>query len=336
MRIALITTGGTIAERTEPGVSAHLSGAELILSLAGAVGVEVDTIDLFDLPSTYLGFSEMRSITQAALTALDSGADAVVVTHGTNTLEETAYFVDLVCEPGLPIVFTAAMLPPLAVGYDGHANLRDAILVAGDPRSRGLGVLVVMAGEVHSARDVVKNHSMNLGAFKSPEFGPLGAIDVDRFYLARRPVVLEVLPFPAEEPLVEGIKCYAGMSDLLIRTAIDHKFAGLVIETLGSGQVPPAVMPSLREAVRAGVTVVAVVRGPMGRLLRSHHCKQARVDGDEWDLREAGVIFCDLPGAKARVKLQLALSAKLPVDELQHRFEHAMGKFKLTVEQTPF
>ena len=92
----------------------HLSGSELLSSLAGVDGVEIEAVDLFDLPSTHLGFSEMRAIAQAARSALDDGADAVVVTHGTDTLEETAYFVDLVCEPGPPIMFTAAMLPPPA------------------------------------------------------------------------------------------------------------------------------------------------------------------------------------------------------------------------------
>ena len=326
MRIVLITTGGTIAEHAGLGARAHLSGFELLSSLTGIEGVGIEAVDLFDLPSTHLGFSEMRAIAQAARSALDDGADAVVVTHGTDTLEETACFVDLVCEPGPPIVFTAAMLPPGSVGFDGDANLRDAMTVARDSRSRGLGVLAVMAGEVHPARDVVKHHSMSLGAFKSPEFGPLGTVDGDRFYLARRPVVTETFPFPASEPVVEGVKCYAGMSDLLIRAAINHECAGLVIETLGSGQVPPGLMPSLRDAVRGGVAVVAAARSPMGRLLRSRCGAPVRVDGDDWDLREAGVVFSDLPGTKTRIKLQLALSANLPKDELHRRFEHCTGE----------
>lgn len=331
MRIVLITTGGTIAERAGPGARAHLSGSELLSSLAGVDGVEIEVVDLFDLPSTHLGFSEMRAIAQAAGSARDDGANAVVVTHGTDTLEETAYFIDLVCEPGAPIVFTAAMLPPGVVGFDGEANLKDAMTVARDPRSRGLGVLAVMAGEVHPARDVVKHHSMSLSAFKSPEFGPLGTVDEDRFYLARRPAVIETFPFPTGEPLVEGIKCYAGMGDLLIRAAIDREYAGLIIETLGSGQVPPGLMPSLRDAVHGGVTVVAAARSPIGRLLPSHCGTPVRFDGDEWDLREAGVVFCDLPGTKARIKLQLALSANLPEDELRRRFEHCTGEISSPV-----
>lgn len=321
----LITTGGTIAERETPGVRAHRSGSELLSRLTDLEGLTIEVIDLFDLPSTHLGFPEMRAIAEAVRSALDGGADAVVVTHGTDTLEETVYFVDLLCEPDPPVVFTAAMVPSGAAGSDGQANLNDAFTVACDPKSRALGVLVVMGGEVHPARDVVKHHSMNLGAFKSPEFGPLGTVDEGRFYLARRPAVSESFPFPDEEPQVEGIKCYAGMSDLLIRAVIETNCDGLVIETLGSGQVPPALMPSLRDAVAGGIRVVASARSSMGRLLRSDHGAPVRVAGDEGDLRDAGIIFCDLPGTKARIKLHLALSANLERDELRRRFECCAG-----------
>lgn len=321
MRIDLITTGGTIAERAESGARAHLSGSELLSGLTGAGDLRIEVVDLFDLPSSHIGFPEMHAIAQGVRAALDGGAEGVVVTHGTDTLEETAYFVDLLCPPGLPVVFTAAMVPPGGVGFDGEANLEDAMTVARDPRSRGLGVLVVMAGEVHPARDVVKHHSMSRGAFKSPEFGPLGRVDQGRFYLARRPAANESFPFPSGEPLVEGIKCYAGMSDLLVRAAIERPCAGLVIEALGSGQVPPGLMPSLRHAVQGGVAVVAAARSPMGRLQRSDGGAAVRIEGDEWDLREAGVVFCDLPGTKARIKLQLALAAKLEKEQLRLRLE---------------
>lgn len=326
MRIVLVTTGGTIAERETTGGRIHLSGVELLSKLKTGIDQEIEVVDLFDLPSTYLGFSEMRTISQAVQSARDGGADAVVVTHGTDTLEETAYFVDLLIEPGPAIVFTAAMLPPGIAGFDGESNLNHAFMTAGDPRSRDLGVLVVMAGEVHTARDVVKHHSMSQGGFKSPEFGPLGTIDEGRFYLARRPVFLENFSHPDREPVVEGLKCYAGMGDLFVRAAIACGVDGLVIETLGSGQVPPGLMPSLRDAVAGGMAVVATARSPMGRLLRSHYGAPVRVDGDEWDLRETGVIFCDIPGTKARIKLQLALASDLDRNQLRQRFEHHVGE----------
>lgn len=326
MRIVLITTGGTIAEREAAGDSIHLSGAELLSALGTDVSCEIEVVDLLDLPSTYLRFSEMRTIAETVRSALDGGADSVVVTHGTDTLEETAYFVDLLFEPGPAIVFTAAMLPPGTAGFDGQRNLNDAIITASDPKARDLGALAVMAGEVHTARDVVKHHSMSLSAFKSPEFGPLGTIDEDRFCLARRPVLSELFSFPDREPVVEGVKCYAGMGDLFVRAAIERGLDGLMLETLGSGQVPPGLMPSVREAVAGGMAVVATARSPMGRLLRAHYGAPVRVDGDEWDLREAGVIFCDLAGTKARIKLQLALAANPEKDQLRQSFEHYAGE----------
>ena len=326
MHIVLVTTGGTIAERETTGQRIHLSGMEMLSKQASGVGHKIDVVDLFDLPSTFLGFSEMRAVAEAVRSALNDGADAVVVTHGTDTLEETAYFVDLLFAPGPAIVFTAAMLPPGVPGFDGESNLNHAFIAASDPQSRELGVLVVMAGEVHMARDVVKHHSMSLGSFKSPEFGPLGTIDEGRFYLARRPVLLESFSHPDREPMVEAIKCYAGMSDLFVRAAIERGIDGLVIETLGSGQVPPGLMPSLRDAIAGGVAVVVAARSPMGRLLRSHYGAAVRVDGDEWDLRAAGVIFSDLPGTKARIKLQIALSTNMKKEHLRHRFEHYAGE----------
>jgi L-asparaginase len=325
VRLALITTGGTIAERSPSGARHHLDGAALVSGLAGTADLQIQVHDLFDLPSTHLGFAEMRAIAQAVHAAIEEGAHGVIVTHGTDTLEETAYFVDLLCPPGPPVALTGAMLPPGVTGFDGEANLRDAITVARDRRSRDLGALVVMAGEVHAARDVVKQHTMSLGAFKSPEFGPLGTVDHSRLHLARRLVAAENLPFPETEPVVEGVKCYAGMSDLLVRAAAERGCAGLVLEAMGSGQVPPQLMPAVRDAVRAGVAVVAAARSSMGRLLRSTDAAPVRVDGDEWDLREAGVIFSGLPGTKARIKLQLALGAALPRDALKDRFERCAG-----------
>jgi len=321
VRITLVTIGGTIAEQETAGRRVHLSGAEILLKLVPGIDHEVEVVDLFDLPSNHLGFPEMLAVAQAVRSALGAGADAVVVTHGTDTLEETAYFVDLLFEPGPTIVFTAAMLPPGVAGFDGENNLNDAFVTAGDTRSRDTGVLVVMAGGVHTARDVVKHHSMSLGAFKSLEFGPLGTVDEGHFYLARRPALLETFSFPDRVPEVEGIKCYAGMTDLFVRAATMRGLDGLVIETLGSGQVPPGLMPSLREAVSGDVVVVATTRCPMGRLKRSHYGAPVCVDGDEGDLREAGIIFCDLSGTKARIKLQLALAANLEKDLMRLRFE---------------
>src|SRR5690606_33816825 len=150
-----------------------------------------------------------------------------------------------------------AMLPEGLSGADGQRNLQHAFAVAAAEQFHGLGVVVVMDAEIHAARDVTKFHSTAVGAFKSPEFGPLGTIVEDRLILARRPVARTVLQKAQKACRVEGIKCYAGMSDCLIRATIDSGAEGLVLETMGSGQVPPALMPAIRDAVLAGISVVA-------------------------------------------------------------------------------
>jgi L-asparaginase len=321
-RIVLLSTGGTIGERDNPATGClHASGEDLLAS-AGVAG-EVHVENLFDLPSTFIGLPEMLRIAEAVAAAFRNGADAVVVTHGTDTLEETAFFVDLQHDDERPVVLTAAMLPDGVAGTDGVRNLRHAFLAAASPQLCGLGAVVVMEAEIHAARDVTKFHSTSLGAFKSPEFGPLGSIDEDRIFVARRPARRTILPTTRRVGYVEAVKCYAGMSDCFVRAAIAAAPDGLVIETLGSGQVPPVLMPAIREAMAAGIGIVATPRSPAGRLIRDHYEQPQRVTGDERDLRDAGVIFANLQGPKARIQLALAKGAGIAGEHLRRLFEEA-------------
>ncbi len=321
-RICLVTTGGTIGERAAPArPRRHLSADELLRSLSTFAGrFDVSTIDLFDVPSTFMTFGQMLELAHAVDAALRDGAAGVVVTHGTDTLEETAYFVDLVSGETGPVVFTGAMLPPELPGADGALNLRHAFLVAGAPQARGQGVLVAMAAEVHAARDVTKAHSTSLSAFRSPGLGPVGVIEEDRVVFHRWLPPTRRIPISAVTARVEGVKCYADMSDVPIRALVAAGFDGIVLETLGSGQVPPGIVPAIRDAVRAGVTVVATSRCAAGGLLREHYGLPIRVAGDERDLLEAGVVFSDLRGPKARIKLAVALSAGLTGGEVRRFF----------------
>jgi len=321
-QIVLITTGGTIGEVSQVGFNhRHLPGEQLLHAISVPDRVRVSIIDLLDLPSTFMTFAHMLQVVRAIETATAGGADGVVITHGTDTIEETAYFVDLVTAKGRPIVFTGAMLPPELPGADGPLNLHNALLVASAAEARGRGVLVTFAGEIHAAREVTKAHSMSVAAFKSPEFGPLGTVDERRVAFARWTPPSETIPLAAVTARVEGVKCYAAMSDVTLRALIAAGFDGVVLETLGSGQVPPQLMPAIRDAIRAGAVVVAATRCPAGRLIREHYGLPIRVDGDERDLLDAGVIFSDLQGPKARIKLAVALSAGLQREEVRQLFE---------------
>ena len=322
-RIRLITTGGTIGEVSHRDfVRRHMPAAHLLHALPDfGDRIAISPVDLLDLPSTFITLDHMLEVARAIDAAINEGTDGVVVTHGTATLEETAYFVDLVCPKTLPIVFTGAMLPQEVLGADGPFNLQNALLVASAPDARGRGVLVTLAGEIHAARDVTKTHAMSIAAFKSPEFGPLGTIDEDRVVFSRWAPPSETIRISDVTARVEGLKCYAAMSDIPLRALVKARFDGVVLETFGSGQVPPSLMPSIREAVEAGLAVVATTRCSSGRLLRGYYGLPIRAPGDACDLLEAGVIFSDLQSQKARIKLIVALSAGLGQGDLKHVFE---------------
>ncbi len=317
--IRLITTGGTIGEQSAAtGPRRHLPAESLLGAVPGLQGrFDLTALDLFDVPSTYMTFEHMLTLARAVEAAFREGATGVVVTHGTDTLEETAYFLDLVVPAGRPVVVTGAMLPSELPGADGPMNLLHALLTAVSPESGSQGVVVVMSAEIHAAREVVKAHSMGLGAFKSLEHGPLGAIEEARVVYRRRVPPGPTVAVTTMSAKVEGLKCYADMSDVPLRALVAAGYRGIVLEALGSGQVTPGLMPAIREAIGAGVTVVVTSRCPTGGLLRDHYGLPIRVDGDERDLLEAGALFSHLRGPKARVALGLGLSARLTGDALR-------------------
>jgi L-asparaginase len=321
-RIRLITTGGTIAERIAyEGSRRHCRGEELLAAISDIRDrFAVSTEDVLDIPSTWITLGEMLELTRTIDSAIRSGEDGVVVTHGTATLEETAYFVDLVSEAIQPIVFTGAMRAPYAPGADGPANLLNALLLASCSQARGAGVLVTMAGEIHAAREITKFHTASVAAFKSPEFGPIGTVDTDGVVFERSLAPIERIPIAAITARVEVLKCYAEMSDVPMRALIQAGIDGIVLETLGSGAVPRNLMTTIRAAVDAGVRVVATTRCPTGRLARPREGLAIRTSGDERDLLEAGVVISDLRGPKARLKLAVAVSAGFGVEDLRRVF----------------
>jgi L-asparaginase len=314
--VVIIGTGGTIAESTSATSGRkHLTATELAGGSAPR-GVGLMHRDLFDVPSTCIGPHEMLEMVVACRDAFAAGAQGVVVTHGTDTLEETASFLECTLSGDVPVVLTGAMRPPDLAGADGAMNLEDAIRIAADHDAFGMGALVVMAGEIHSAQDVRKQHSSSLTAFGSGERGLIGRIEEGRIRWLRRPIRSPALPIETIAARVEGLKTYAGMEDFPVRAAIDAGIDALVIEAMGSGQVPPSLMPVLRDAAAAGVKLIIASRCGDGPLIRNHYGLPQRVAGDERDLLEIGGIFSELPGTKARIKTIVGLSAGLSRAEL--------------------
>jgi L-asparaginase len=320
--IRVISTGGTIAESPGHGDRFHLSGQQLIDSLRGEVG-EVEAVDLMDIPSTFVTTAEMIRIRDAVAAARAvPSVSGVVVTHGTATLEETAFFVDLTSAPGKPIVFTGAMLTPDRPGYDGLMNFRDAIKTAAHPQAHDKGVLVVMGGQIHSARHVVKGHSTALNSFRSPEFGALGRADGE-LHFVQAPVLQQsvALSSPPAMAAVEMVTCYAGIQPDVFDAIVGLRPAGLIVQGMGSGTVSPWIADKLEALVKGGLCVVLTTRCAEGRVLTSIPPRRT-VAGYPEDLYRRGVIPTTLPALKARLKLSLLLGLATPAEDLK---QHMMA-----------
>jgi L-asparaginase len=243
----------------------------------------------------------------------DPGAAGVAVTHGTATLEETAYFLNLTVKSSRPVVVTGAMRPPTGLGTDSDVNLIDCIRVAAAPQSAGRGVLTVLNNQIQAARDVTKTNSYRLETFQAPDFGFLGYADSDEevvFY--RRPDRAHTIDseFDVEGldrlPRVEIALAYAGADGLVINALAQAGVDGLVAAGLGSGGSPPPFMAALKEMSDAGTTVVIATQTGSGRVMLTRR------------FTEDGYIVADnLTPKKARILLMLALTATRDRAEIQ-------------------
>ena len=317
-RVHLITTGGTIAGAREPSgtVAPTLTPGQLLARIPDATAYARVTGEAFlEIPSGAIRFVDMLALARRVKGALaDPDLAGVVITHGTATLEQTAYFLDVVLEEDRPVVLTGAMRNPTLPSDDGPLNLLNAVQVAACPRSRQQRVLVVMNGFVHCARDVTKMSSSNVNAFQSPEFGPLGAVDEDHVFYARRPFrrIPGIMP-EAVTARVERIAFAADASNLALRAAVEAGVDGLVVE---SGRLTPPQLELLTTAHSRGVTVVVANPYHTGRLHRNTY----RHEGAETHLLELGMIFTATPALKARIKLAVLLSAGVGRDRIRELF----------------
>ena len=327
MSISIITTGGTITQVLGGPELRHLGGTELVSGLPEGFGTmaAVEVEDLMDLPSTFVGPDEMLRIAAAVRRHIErDDVDGVVVTHGTATIEETIYFVDLVVDSTKPIVFTGAQRFPGTAGYDGHRNLRDAITVACTPSLAGAGAVLVFDGEIHAAREVAEVHPTATAGFQSLDSGPIGRVDLDRVVVTRVPL-RERASHQVREPLarVDLLTCYAGMSADVVRAVGALGGPGLVVAGMTSGAVPPALMPALRDLMERGTVVVLTTRCASGRVVRRSGALYDGVTGYGSDLDALGIALTDLAPLKARCRLLVLLSAGLAREEVRRLMDTA-------------
>ncbi len=305
--VTVLAAGGTIAMAGGPasGAAPELDASALVAavpSLAALPGLEARTLDT--RPSAQLSAAAALDIARAAALEADSGR-GVVVTHGTDTLEEVALLCDLIYAGEEPIVFTGAMRPASAAGADGPANLLDAVAVAGATDAAGLGVLVAFAGRVHAARAVRKADSTAPDAFASPRLGPVGRVQEGRARISRRLERHPPVPVAGLDATVHVVAAGLGTDGALVDAAVEAGADGLVAVLLGAGHTPPPFLVALRRAA-ARIPVVATVRPERGSILRGTYA----FEGAERDLRATPVICAGaFSHAAARIKLMACLGA---------------------------
>ena len=321
-KVAVVFTGGTISMTIDPDLGAaipSLSGEE-ILSLATNIN-KVATIEghnFDEIPSPHMTFEKLMELKQYINKLLDrDDVCGVVVTHGTDSLEETAYFLDLVINNEKPVVVTGAMRSSSELGYDGSSNLSAAVCTAISDSARGKGVLVAMNNEVLMASEVTKIDTLALNTFQAPSHGSLGIIDCNQLVLLKDASKKTFIDTDKYEPKVALIKTGLDMGDDLIKFAADAGYKGIVIEGMGRGNIPPEAFEGIKYAREKGIQVVLVSRCLTGRVYDSYGYL-----GSGRDLKNIGCIFGgDLPGQKARIKLMLALGKTNDKQELKDIFE---------------
>jgi L-asparaginase len=316
--VQVITTGGTIAmthDESAGGAVPALRSEDLLRQLPEGVRA-VQTEEFCNLPSAHFEVETIWGLRQrVAALARDDEVQAFVVTHGTDTMEETAYLLDLTIDSDKPIVLTGAMRTASEVGYEGIANLSAALRVAACEAARGLGALVVMNQEIHAARHVSKTHTQSVETFQSLGHGPLGRVDGDKVILERQ-VIRQHIPCTKLDTGVHLIKLTVGEDDACLRQLMDRQASGIVIEALGGGRVPPWWMPAIREAIQKGIAVVIASRCPSGRVYDGYG-----YEGAYRDLVTAGAIFAEgLNGQKSRIKLMVALAEPRSREDIQTLF----------------
>ena len=316
-KILVLHTGGTISMQADASGAVVTSQDNPMNHVTNPLkGIEVHTLDFLNLPSPHIKPKHMLALYHKIKEEADN-YDGVVITHGTDTLEETAYFLDTMEIPHMPIVLTGAMRSSNELGSDGVYNYLSALRVASDDKAADKGVLVVMNDEIHAAKYVTKTHTTNVGTFQTPTHGPLGLI-----------MKQEILYFKTAEPrvrfdlehiqgLVPIISAYAGMTDELIDMLdLDH-LDGLVIQAFGAGNVPKETAQKLENLLQKGIPVALVSRCFNG-IAEPVYAYQ----GGGVQLQESGVLFVkELNAQKARLKLLIALNAGLKGQALKDYME---------------
>lgn len=318
----MIFTGGTISMKIDDvshTVKPALSAKQIMLSLLDSnLYNELEVIEYSEVPSPAITPEMMLDISKIIKLHLDmDDAQGFVVVHGTDTLEETAFFLDTVIDSEVPIVVTGSMKSSSELGFDGINNLVSSILVAKSTKSRGRGTLVVMNDQINAASEVTKTNTLTLDTFKSMDYGPLGVVD-NREVIFHREVsyTRQHVSVDSLSKNVHLVKAYAGCDSSIIDYLVDKGSNGIVIEALGRGNLPPTMLSGIERALKEQIPVIICSRCPSGRVLDTY----GYLGGGKY-LTDMGCILApSLNGQKARLLLMLAVVKSSDVGYLKSLF----------------
>jgi L-asparaginase len=324
--ILIVFTGGTFSMKIDKktgGLLPKYSGEQLVNKIPEVKRIaNISCYDFGKYPGPHMAPEIMIDLSKQIKKRLKGKKyDGIVITHGTDTLEETAYLLDLTIKTDTPIVFTGSVRNSSEPDWDGPQNLIDSIYVCLSKNSRGMGVLVCMHGEVNAASEVTKIFSSEFETFQSLDFGSLGFVQNGKVIYNRLPRHLEIINTEQVSGNVDLITVYAGMDEKFFKFSAESGIDGLVVEALGIGNVPPKAFDGIKYVIEKGIPVVLVSRCPAGETDYIYS-----YPGAGKHLHKLGVIFTDyLNGQKARIKLMLALSKTRERRILKKLFE---GKIK--------
>jgi L-asparaginase len=321
-KILIIFTGGTFSmmiDKNTGGAIPYYVGEQILEKIPEAKELaDIECYDFGKYPGPHMTPELMFKLSNKVKEFLrENKYRGIIITHGTDTLEETAYLIDLTINSEVPIVLTGSMKNSSEPDWDGPQNLLDSINICKSPNARNLGVLVCLDGDINAASEVTKTYTEEIDSFHSLDFGALGFVQNERVIINRLPRKLETINTNKIVPNVDMLTAYAGMTDKFFKYSADSGVEGIVVEALGVGNVPPAAFEGIKYAVEKDIPVILVSRCPAGETEDIYSYSGA----GKW-LHNIGVIFAEyLNGQKARIKLMLALGISKDYSELRKMFE---------------
>ncbi|MCJ0942002.1 asparaginase [Mammaliicoccus sciuri] len=319
-RILVIHTGGTISMSEDKDTGKVETNTEHPMhrhqAFIQSLG-DITEINPFQVPSPHMNNQYINQLKDIITESIDKDEyDAFVITHGTDTLEETAYLLDLTIDTKLPIILTGAMRSSNEIGSDGLYNYVSALKVASTDDAQNKGVMVVFNDEIHTAKNVTKTHTSNTSTFQSPNYGPIGSVTKTHVIFHHQPFPYKKYPNINPNIKIGIVKAHMDLSSDLLDFFVEKQYDGLIIEALGQGNMPPTALQGIQNLLDADIPVVMVSRsfnGIVGGIYA--------YEGGGYQLQQMGIILSNgLNGQKARLKLLVGLSNHLSKEDVVEYF----------------